>query len=71
MPDIDIDFAADRREEVIQYIYRRYGHEHTAMVCTFVTYRQRSALRDVAKALDFPARVSIDALAAACQTGAD
>ena len=53
-PDIDIDFAADRREEVIQYVYQRYGAEHTAMVCNVVTYRARSALRDLGKALDFP-----------------
>ncbi|MCB0126619.1 MAG: error-prone DNA polymerase, partial [Caldilineaceae bacterium] len=62
MPDIDIDFAADRREEVIQYVYTRYGAEHTAMVCNVVTYRARSAIRDVAKALDFPEQV-IDRLA--------
>ena len=54
MPDIDIDFAADRREEVLQYVYQRYGAEHTAMVCNVVTYRTRSALRDLAKALEFP-----------------
>lgn len=54
MPDIDVDFAADRREEVIQYVYRRYGEEHTGMVCNVVTYRARSAVRDVAKALSFP-----------------
>lgn len=53
-PDIDVDFAADRREEVIQYVYQRYGAEHTAMVCNAVTYRARSALRDLGKALDFP-----------------
>lgn len=51
-PDIDIDFAADRREEVIQYVYRTYGHEHTAMVCNTVTYKARSAIRDLGKALD-------------------
>lgn len=50
-PDIDIDFDAQRREEVIQYIYKRYGPEHTAMACTFVTFRSRSAIRDVGKAL--------------------
>lgn len=55
MPDIDIDFAADRREEVIQYVYRTYGREHTAMVCNVVAYRARSALRDLGKALDLPA----------------
>ncbi len=63
-PDIDIDFQAERREEVIQYIYNRYGREHAAMACTFVTYRQRSAIRDVARALDFPPPL-IDALAEA------
>ncbi|MCB0036717.1 MAG: DNA polymerase III subunit alpha, partial [Anaerolineales bacterium] len=51
-PDIDIDFDAARREEVIQYLYQRYGEAHTAMACTFVTFRRRSALRDVARALD-------------------
>ena len=51
MPDIDIDFAADRREEVIQYVYRRYGREHTAMVCNVNTFRARSALRDVGRVL--------------------
>jgi error-prone DNA polymerase len=53
-PDIDIDIAADRREEVIQYVYERYGHEHAAMACTFITFRARSAVRDVARALGFP-----------------
>ncbi len=53
-PDIDIDFAADRREEVIQYVYRRYGEEHAAMACTLVTYRARSAVRDTARAIGFP-----------------
>lgn len=56
-PDIDIDFAADRREEVIQYCYRRYGRAHTAMVCNVVTYRARSAIRDLGKALEFPEAV--------------
>jgi error-prone DNA polymerase len=53
-PDIDIDFAADRREEVIQYVYRRYGEEHAAMACTLITYRARSAVRDTARAIGFP-----------------
>ncbi len=53
-PDIDIDIAADRREEVIQYVYQRYGQEHAAMACTLVTFRARSAVRDVARALGFP-----------------
>ena len=54
MPDIDIDFAADRREEVIQYVYRKYGHSHTAMVCNVVTYQARSAMRDLGKVLELP-----------------
>jgi error-prone DNA polymerase len=54
-PDIDIDFeAGDRREEVIQYAYQRYGIDRAAMACTLVTFRARSALREVGKALGFP-----------------
>jgi error-prone DNA polymerase len=53
-PDIDIDFAADRRDEVIAYVYRAYGASHTAMVCNHVTYQPRSAVRDLGKALGFP-----------------
>ncbi|MBX3065079.1 MAG: error-prone DNA polymerase [Anaerolineae bacterium] len=53
-PDIDIDFDAARREEVIQYIYERYGHDHAAMAATFVTFQTRSARRDVGKVLGFP-----------------
>jgi error-prone DNA polymerase len=67
MPDIDVDFAADRREEVIQYVYDRYGEEHVGMVCNVVTYRARSALRDTAKALAFPPDV-IDRTAKALDT---
>lgn len=54
-PDIDIDFQADRREEAIQYLYERYGHDHAAMACTFITYRRRSAIRDVGKVLGLSA----------------
>ena len=53
-PDVDIDFSSERREEVIQYVYRRYGPEHTGMVCNLVTYRARSAVREVGYALGFP-----------------
>ena len=67
MPDIDVDFAADRREEVIQYVYQRYGEQHVAMVCNVVTFRARSAVRDVAKALCFPPEV-IDRTAKALDT---
>jgi error-prone DNA polymerase len=46
-PDIDVDFEHERREEVIQYIYRRYGRERAALTATVISYRRRSALRDV------------------------
>ncbi|MGH8308967.1 MAG: hypothetical protein ACRETX_04145, partial [Steroidobacteraceae bacterium] len=52
-PDIDIDFEHERREEVIQYVYRKYGRERTALAATVVMYRPRSALRDLGKALGF------------------
>jgi error-prone DNA polymerase len=48
-PDIDIDFEHERREEVIQYIYRKYGRERTALAATVISYRPRSALRDLGK----------------------
>jgi error-prone DNA polymerase len=50
-PDIDIDFEHERREEVIQYIYKKYGRERAALVCEVVTYRARSAIRETGKAL--------------------
>ncbi|GMV38254.1 MAG: hypothetical protein AMXMBFR61_27620 [Fimbriimonadales bacterium] len=53
-PDIDLDFDADRREEVFAYVRRTYGDEHCAMVCTYHTFRARSALRLVGKALGIP-----------------
>jgi error-prone DNA polymerase len=54
MPDIDIDFSTAHREQVIQYIYDRYGWERTGMVCNVVTFRPRMAIRQVGKALGFP-----------------
>ncbi len=53
-PDIDIDFDSDRREEVISWMEERFGPSQTAMTATMVTYRARSALRDVAKTLGWP-----------------
>ncbi|HKW78417.1 MAG TPA: DNA polymerase III subunit alpha [Candidatus Limnocylindria bacterium] len=53
MPDIDLDIATNDREEVIQYVYAKYGERFAAMVCNVVTYRARSASREVAKALGF------------------
>ncbi|HEY8585698.1 MAG TPA: error-prone DNA polymerase [Rhodanobacter sp.] len=53
-PDIDVDFEHERREEVIQYIYRKYGRERAALAATVICYRGKSAVRDVAKALGLP-----------------
>ena len=50
-PDIDLDIESDRREEAIQYVYDRYGRERAAQVANVITYRPRSAVRDMAKAL--------------------
>lgn len=50
-PDIDVDFEHERREEVIQYIYKKYGRERTAIAATVITYRHKSAIKDVGKAL--------------------
>ena len=66
-PDVDIDFQLARREEVIQYVYDRYGPEHTGMVCNLVTYRARSAVREVGYALGFP-RPLVDRVAKALET---
>lgn len=52
-PDIDVDFDSERREEVIQEVYRRYGRLNAAQVCNVVTYRPRNAVRDMAKALGY------------------
>jgi error-prone DNA polymerase len=53
-PDIDVDIESGRREEAIQYVYERYGREQAAQVANVITYRSRSAVRDVAKALGHP-----------------
>ena len=52
-PDIDVDFEHERREEVIQYLYAKYGRERAALTATVVSYRPRSAIRDVGRALGF------------------
>jgi len=52
-PDIDIDIESGRREEVIQYVYDRYGRHHAAQVANVITYRARSAVRDMARALGY------------------
>ena len=59
-PDIDVDFEHQRREEVIQYIYRKYSRERAALAATVISYRTRSAVRDVGKALGMEeAQVSV------------
>src|SRR6056297_514667 len=61
-PDIDVDFEHERREEVIQYIYAKYGRRRAALAATVIRYRPRSALRDAGKALGLAA-LQLDALA--------
>ena len=63
-PDIDVDFEHQRREEVFQYIYRKYGRERAAITAEVITYRPRSAIRDVGKVLGL-SRDCVDALARA------
>src|SRR5207244_4338669 len=57
-PDIDVDFEHERREEVLQYIYQKYGRDRAGIVAEVITYRPRSAVRDVGKALG----LSLDAV---------
>lgn len=54
-PDIDVDFEHERREEVLQYIYAKYGRERAALAATVIRYRSKSAMRDVARAFGLPA----------------
>ncbi len=63
-PDIDVDFEHERREEVIQHIYARYGREHAALASTVIHYRARSAIRDVGRVLG----LSEDVVAALART---
>ncbi len=65
-PDIDVDFEHERREEVIQYIYDKYGRDRAALAATVITYRPRSAIRDVGKALGLES-LQINQLARAMQ----
>ncbi len=66
-PDIDVDFEHQRREEVMQYIFNRYGRDRAAIAATVIRYRPKSALRDVGKALGFSLD-QVDKLAgAACR----
>lgn len=65
-PDIDVDFEHERREEVIQYIYQKYSRERAALAATVITYRPRSAIRDVGKALGLN-ELQVGALASSLQ----
>ncbi|MDX2261411.1 MAG: PHP domain-containing protein [Gemmatimonadales bacterium] len=81
-PDIDLDVAHEHREQVLQYIYEKYGRDHAAMVCEQITYRGRSAVKDAARVLGFSVeqaealaayadRYSAQATAAALRAEAD
>lgn len=61
-PDIDLDIEHDRREEVIQHVYGKYGRTHAAMVANFIRYRSKSAIREVGKVLGIP-EVALEQLA--------
>jgi error-prone DNA polymerase len=65
-PDIDVDFEHERREEVIQYIYAKYSRRRAALAATVITYRPKSAIRDVGKALGLD-EAQVDALAKSLQ----
>jgi error-prone DNA polymerase len=65
-PDIDVDFEHERREEVIQYIYEKYGRDRAAMTGAVISYRPRSAIRDVGKALGL-GELQVDRMARAMQ----
>jgi len=62
VPDVDLDFSREVREKLILRVYERYGREHVGLVCSFPTYRLRSAVRDVGKALGLP-EAELDRLA--------
>ncbi len=54
MPDIDIDFNDERRDEVIDYVVRKYGSEHVAQIITFGTMAAKAAVRDVGRVMNMP-----------------
>ncbi|MDE2943590.1 MAG: DNA polymerase III subunit alpha [Gemmatimonadota bacterium] len=70
VPDIDIDFARDIREELILAVYERYGYDHVGLVCTFPTYRTRSIVRELGKALSLPSG-DVEKLAKLAEPGED
>ena len=54
MPDFDVDFSDERRQEVIDYVARKYGHDHVSQIITFGTMAAKMVIRDVARGLDNP-----------------
>ena len=54
MPDFDIDFCQERRDEVIHYVQEKYGHDHVAQIITFGKLQARAVLRDVGRVLEMP-----------------
>src|SRR5213078_217328 len=69
-PDIDIDFEHERREEVLQYVYRKYGRERAALAATVIMYRPRSALRDLGKVCGLRSREFLARAPPAAREGA-
>jgi len=53
MPDIDVDFADDERDTVIEYCRRKYGEDHVAQICTFGTFAARAAVKDVGRVMGY------------------
>ena len=68
MPDIDIDFCIRRRQEVIDYVNRKYGHDHVAQIVTFGTMAARGSVRDVGRVLNMP-YAEVDAVAKLIPSG--
>ncbi len=69
-PDIDVDFGWKQRDEMLAYVYRRYGHDRVAMICTYVTFTARLAVREIGKALGLPEE-EITAVSSRIPYGAD
>src|SRR5208337_4092918 len=70
MPDIDVDFCKDRRQEVIDYVARKYGVDHVAQIITFGTMASKAAIRDVGRVLDIP-YAEVDRIAKLVPSGPD
>lgn len=69
-PDIDLDFGWKQRDEILEYVYNRYGHDRVAMICTYVTFTARLAVREIGKAMGLP-EDEITAVSSRIPYGAD